>query len=308
MNLQSGLALKFSNIILRGYGKLRHLINSLISWSPFLVRVFDGTLRVRRWRLLRFVLRLLRFVLPNPINVEGHVLFHHPTDYYAALGLGIDYEPEVKNTIIQFLRHGMTMIDAGANLGYYTLLAARAVGQHGHVYAFEPAPSTVELLRKNVEVNGYSGRVTVVPKAITNKISKVRIFLDDVHSGTSSMFSDGLEKDSVDVEGVSLDEFFSKQAWPPIHIIKMDIEGAEKLALDGMRELSHRNPELKLIVEVNLKRFSLEELVEALKGCRFSRFSLLEHNSRAVNILEELPRIVPQLECTTVNLLCEKAD
>lgn len=248
MNLQSNLALKFSNIILKGYGKLRLLIQSFIGWSPFLTRVFNETLRVRRWRLLQFVLKLLRFVLPNPINVEGHVLFHHPTDYYAALGLGIDYEPEVKKTVIQFLRPGMTMIDAGANIGYYTLLAARAVGPHGHVYAFEPMPSTVELLRKNVEVNGYNDRVTIVPKAVTDKSSKVRIFLDDVHSGVSSMFSSGDKKDFVDVEGVSLDEFFSQQAWPPIHIIKMDIEGAEKLALDSMRELIHRNPELKLIV------------------------------------------------------------
>ena len=306
--MQSNLALKFFNTVINSYGGLRLLIKSLISWSPFLVRVFDGTLRVRRWRLLQFVLKLLRFVLPNPINVEGHVLFHHPTDYYAALGLGVDYEPEVKNTIIQFLRPGMTMIDAGANIGYYTLLAARVVGPHGHVYTFEPAPSTVELLRKNVEVNGYSDRVTIVPKAVTDKSSQIQIFLDEVHSGISSIFSNGHEKDFVEAESVSLDEFFSKKAWHPIHVIKMDIEGAEKLALDGMRELSHRNPELKLIVEVNLKRFSLEELVGALQGCGFSRFYLLEHNSRVVNIIKELPHIVPQLESTTVNLLCEKAN
>lgn len=308
MDYQSNSALKFFNKVLKLYGRFRLLIQSFIAWSPFLTKVFNETLRARRWKLLQFILKLLRFVLPNPISVEGLVLYHHPTDCITTLGLGVNHEPEVRKVIIQFLQPGMAMIDAGANIGYYTLLAARAVGLQGHVYAFEPAPSTAELLRKNIEVNGYGSRVTVVPKAITNKSSKVRIFLDDVHSGTSSMFSDGLEKDAVEVEGISLDEFFSSKGWPPIHIIKMDIEGAEKLALDGMRELSRRNPELKLIVEVNLKRFHLEEFAEVLQGCGFSQFYLLEHNNRVVNILKGLPHFVPKLESTTVNLLCEKTN
>ncbi|HHT9125287.1 MAG TPA: FkbM family methyltransferase [Candidatus Brocadiia bacterium] len=293
---------------IKKYSRFRILIQSFIAWSPFLVTIFNETLRIRRWRSLQSVLRLFGSTLPNPIDVEGHILFHHSDDINTTIGLGVgDYEPEVRKTVTQFLSPGTTMIDAGANIGYYTLLAARAVGPQGHVYAFEPAPSTVELLRKNVDVNGYSGRVTVVPKAITNKSSKVRIFLDYVHSGTSSMFSDGLAKDAVEVEGVSLDEFFSSKGWPPINIIKMDIEGAEKLALEGMRELVRRNQGLKLIIEVNLS-FSVEELFEALQGCRFSRFHLLEDRNRVVDIPKDIPHIISTARGVLVNLLCEKAN
>ena len=87
----------------------------------------------------------------------------------------------------------------------------------------------------------------------------------------------------------------------------MDIEGAEKLALDGMRGLSHRNPDLKLVIEVNL-RFNIEELAEALQACGFSRFYLLEDNNRVVNLPEDIPYIISTAKYGSVNLLCEKAN
>lgn len=300
MNWQNNLAMKLLVISYRGYAGFSHLINSCVVWSPFLIRVFDGIRRVVKLRVWKFIV----YVLSNPTNIEGHVMFHNRDQgLIAHLRLGL-YEPEVKKTVIQHLKPGMTMIDAGANIGYYTLLAARSVGPHGHVYAFEPVPSTVELLRKNIEANGYSDRVTIVPKAVTNKSSRIRIFKDLNSMGSSSMFAGGHETDFVEIESVGLDEFFSKQAWPPIHVIKMDIEGAEKLALDGMRELSNRNPELKLIVEVNLQ-YNVEELGKALQTCGFSRFYLLEDDSRIINTLNDITNIP---RGGVVNLLCEKAD
>lgn len=272
-----------------------------------MARNFNEKLRIRRWKPFQYLLKLLGLALPNPIKIDDHILFHHKNDFITIVTLSKDHDIEVSKAITSFLKPGMTMIDAGANIGYFTLIAARAVGPHGHVYAFEPVPATVELLKKNVEVNGYNDRVTIVPKALTNKNTKVRIFLDSLHSGVSSMFRNGHEKDFVDVEGISLDEFFAKQDWPPIHLIKMDIEGAEKLALDGMRELSYRNPELNLVVEVNLS-FNIEEVFEALHVCRFSRFYLLEDNSREVNIPKDIPYIISTAHGILVNLLCGKTN
>jgi FkbM family methyltransferase len=277
-----------------------------------LVKVFNKIPTGRR--LFRkapyFVLRLLRFVIPSPIKIDGHILFYNPSDYLAIAELAAGHEPEVKNTIAQFLRPGMTMIDAGANIGYFTLFAARMVGPQGHVYAFEPVPSTVGFLRKNVEKNGYSDRVAIVPNAVTDKSSQVRIILGDTVSTVSSMFrNDSRGRDFVDVEAVSLDEFFYKQGWPPVNIVKMDIEGAEKLALDGMRELSRRNPELKLIIEVNLVHFGLEEILEALQGCGFSRFYSLNGQNRTVNILKDLPHVEEGMTRGKVaDLLCERGN
>lgn len=205
MDCQKNLAMNLFGMI---YKRLSRLIYALISFSPFLTKVFTT---MRREGMLLIV----RYILPNPTNIEGHILFYHKgdADTIVPLSLGT-YEPEVKKTFLQFLRPGMTMIDVGANIGYYTLLAARAVEQSGHVYAFEPMPTTVALLRKNVEENGYSDRVTIVPKAVADKSSQVCIYLNKETPGASSMFW-GHEKDVVWVESTSLDEFFAKQAWPP---------------------------------------------------------------------------------------------
>jgi FkbM family methyltransferase len=200
----------------------------------------------------------------------------------------------------------MTVIDAGANIGYFTLIAARLVGPHGHVYAFEPVPTTAELLRKNIEINGYSDRVTVIQKALTDNASMVRIYLDDLALGISSIMANKQSNNYVDVESISLDGFFREKSWPQIHLVKMDIEGAEKLALNGMKALCRRNPRLSLIIEVNL-RFNVNELFDALLACGFSRFYLLEDHSRLINIPQDIPQIISVSQGILVNLLCKKA-
>src|SRR5437879_1311671 len=71
------------------------------------------------------------------------------------------YEPEVSALISGTLRLGMTFIDAGANVGYYTLLAANLVGTHGRVYAFEPDEDAFRYLETNVRSNGIHQVVTL---------------------------------------------------------------------------------------------------------------------------------------------------
>lgn len=294
MKIQNSLAVKLIGTI---YNSVSRLIHASVACSPFLTRAFNEVRRMGR----SFT---VRFVMPNPITIEGHVLFHNEDPLLMApLSIGI-YETEIQEIFKEFLRPGMTMIDVGANIGCHTLLAARMVGPQGHVYAFEPVPSLAALLRKNVEVNGYSDRVTIIPKAVTDKSQQVRIFLDMESPASSNMFEISHKDAFEDAESVSLDEFFSKKAWPPIHFVKMDIEGAEKLALDGMRELSRRNPELILVVEVNPKCFSVEEIVEALRACGFSRHYLLWEGDRlVVNTLKDIPHIS---RGGMVNFLCKK--
>jgi FkbM family methyltransferase len=198
----------------------------------------------------------------------------------------------------------MTVVDVGANIGWYTLLCARLVGPSGHVYAFEAAPSTEELLRKNVSANGYRN-VTSINRAVSDKEGRELFFIDDYSSGGSSLLMKDHGKNSIEVETVSLDEFFREKGWPQVDLVKIDIEGVEKLALEGMRELSERNPQLKLIVEVNLKAFGLEELFGALQACKFSRFRALEMG-KDLSIPKDFPLIIAATHRITVNLFCQK--
>ncbi len=83
------------------------------------------------------------FVLGKTSNLVFRVI--------AAQGV---WEPNLSNFIVSRLRHGDTFVDVGANIGYYTLLAARCVGREGAVVAIEPLPTALGELRRNTEING----------------------------------------------------------------------------------------------------------------------------------------------------------
>src|SRR3954447_8208340 len=66
-----------------------------------------------------------------------------------------DYEPITTRAVLAALPAGAVAVDVGANIGYFTCLAARAVGPRGVVHAIEPAPENVEALKRNVQLNGF---------------------------------------------------------------------------------------------------------------------------------------------------------
>ena len=78
------------------------------------------------------------------------------------------------------------MIDLGGAVGLYTLMCARKVGPAGHVYAFEPDPSNASYLRRNVALNHYQDRVTVIEKAASAEPVKLRLYLSDENGETTA--------------------------------------------------------------------------------------------------------------------------
>ena len=84
------------------------------------------------------------------------------------------WEKDVTAYLMKLIEGGMVVIDIGANVGYYTLLAAEKVGGHGKVFAFEPEPSRYALLEKNVRINGLKN-VILVQQAVSNKTGTARL-------------------------------------------------------------------------------------------------------------------------------------
>lgn len=233
------------------------------------------------------------------------------------------WEPETTRLFQRLLRPGMTVVDAGAQIGYYTVLSAMAVGPAGRVYAFEPDPDSLPLLRRNVRLSGYEGFVTVVPMALSDGLGQVKLFLgkgNDVTSiyrtGDWGRGSAKVDKESAMVEKISLDAYFAGLGWPAVDLVKMDIEGAEKLALKGMKELVRRNPHLKLISEfcpwlIKDSGATPEEFCDALVEARFRRFWAISRELEPVLLPKELPRLVEMAlkdEDGRVNLLCDGSD
>jgi FkbM family methyltransferase len=143
------------------------------------------------------------------------------------------------------IHEGMAVVDIGAHIGYYTLLAAGRVGKKGVVFAFEPDESNYSMLIKNIEQNGYNN-VTPVKKAVTSSTGTVRLFLNAKESAEHNIIGKHGQK-SVVVDSVALDDFLD--AGYAVDVIKMDIEGAEMAALLGMGKIIARSPELAIFTE-----------------------------------------------------------
>src|ERR1700730_6463998 len=189
--------------------------------------------------------------LPNPIHVDGMILFHdakRPSVTARALALGT-YELSVVKALQSRLRRGMTGLDVRAHLGYDTVVAAQWVGPSGRFWAFEPDPDQQMLLSHNVDANGVRDRVTIESMAVGRESGSVMLHRVSQDSGSSTILGVATAASDINVEVTTLDAWAARCDWPPVNLIKMHVEGSEPDALFGMRELVRRNPDVTLIVE-----------------------------------------------------------
>ena len=158
------------------------------------------------------------------------------------------YEKYTTALFKSLVKKGMVVVDVGANVGYYTLLAAHLVGDEGKVFAFEPDPYNFSLLCKNIEINGYRN-VIPVREAIFSKSGKVKLFLDKNNLGGHSLSEANVDiSGSITIEATSLDDYF-KNIDGKIDVVKMDVQGLEMDVLEGMTNTINQNDNLQIITE-----------------------------------------------------------
>ncbi len=259
---------------------------------------------------------LLYRLLPNPVQVKGCTLYWNPGDrdlYPLALLLS-RYEPETTACFKGLLQPGMTVVDIGAHIGYYSLLAAQVVNKEGKVYAFEPEPSNFTLLVRNTESNGQKDTIIPIPKAVSRGPGTIELLLAKRDSRAASFYhTPAAGRRSVKISAINLDSFFCEMGWPAVHLIKMDIEGAEKEALEGMKELALRNPGLKLIMEFapeNLRAAGVNpgELFATLQALGFQSFFVIRElpdQLEPLTVPEGIPDLVAGCAASNVDLLCQ---
>jgi FkbM family methyltransferase len=272
---------------------------------------------LRKARLGRWLDTLCRQAaiacLPNPIIVHDLVL-HYPrlgvhTIPQMAAG---NFEVQTRLVIERSLRPGMLMVDLGAHIGYFSLLAARCVGATGNVYAFEPEPEAFSFMKKNIQANRQQHVIMPVAKAVANTVGSATLFLGTSDTVQANIYRPvSARAGTVTVETTTLDHFFAQEGWPPVHLIKMDIQGAEQPALEGMNELLAKQPSVKLIVDfcpnsLEAAGGTPESFFDALSSLGFCRFAALEHGPKPVSIPEDIPLLVRMSggDCP-VNVLCE---
>lgn len=178
-------------------------------------------------------------------NVGGHKMYLDDRDSLClSLEPGYDsYQNEILDLLVP--RAGV-VLDIGANIGFNTLRFARAVGEAGRVFAFEPEASNLALLRKNVLANGYQN-VAVIPKAVADIKGTARLFVSEVNRGDHQLYSTSESRVAQDVEITTVDDEFRNLE--RIHAVKMDIQGSESRAFLGMRGLLERSRCVYMVTE-----------------------------------------------------------
>jgi FkbM family methyltransferase len=152
-----------------------------------------------------------------------------------------EVEPVVQEVLGKRLSSGMVFYDLGANIGFFSLLAARIVGPDGHVFSFEPDPEVATRLRRNIARNNLSN-VTVVEAGLWSFSGKVNFVAADSSSpdrGTGQFVGEHISN-GTPTRCVSLDDFVADAPLPDA--IKCDVEGAEVETLRGAEALLRASP------------------------------------------------------------------
>lgn len=179
--------------------------------------------------------RVIGALFPKPVrlSLDGFDIYVRLDDWAVGARIAVkrSYETHVTAAMQPYLQPGGVFVDVGANIGYYTLLAASRLGAQGQIFAFEPGAANCELLQKSVAHNQFTN-VQLFPNAVADVPRRVGLRMDDsngVINITTQM--DDMEQ----VTAVSLDEALADLT--RIDVLKMDIEGAEGLALQGATQL-----------------------------------------------------------------------
>ena len=143
----------------------------------------------------------------------------------------------------RLIEPGMTVIDAGANVGQFTMLAATAVGPRGSVHSFEPVERNFARLKANLEANRLTN-VHPVRAALWNEDTELTIGLPadreaKGNSGAWTIARQSAEAARLATPAMRLDTYAARAGLARVDLIKMDIQGAEPFAIAGARELLH---------------------------------------------------------------------
>lgn len=171
------------------------------------------------------------------------------------------YEQSEVGFVRQVVKPGQTVLDIGANVGFYTIILASLVGPSGKVYAFEPLPRNADLLERSVAENGFEDRVMLERVVVGQTAGSAKLLFEEqtLNSGGSYLFEDGMHlPDGHGIQEVAMVALDDDVLHRPISFIKIDIEGAEPLAFRGAEEIL-RTDRPTILSEINvvaLKRVS----------------------------------------------------
>ena len=247
-------------------------------------------------------------------TIFGTKMYLRKNDKYISRDIATYYcwEPDETKFLGNYIKKGMNVVDIGANIGYYTLLFSKWVNQEGKVFSFEPDPDNFQLILKNIEANQCKN-ITALNKAISNNSGPTFLYLSEDNNFGDHRLTDAFpyeinsHRKKIEIESIKLDDFFSIDK--KIDLIKMDIQGSEILALNGMNDVINNNKKLAIFTEfwpyaIEKTGFSPKESFEKLVQMGFS-ISIL-NNGKKEKMTIDSDLLHDYTTYAQANLFCEK--
>ena len=199
-----------------------------------------------------------------------------------------DREREHAYLLQHITRTGDTVLDLGANIGYYALMEAGLVGDAGRVIAVEPHPANFSLLTENIALN-QRRTITPIHAAVTNEDGSATLHvskLSNVHSVLPSVNYSAAQ--AIEVPSISLATLASQ--YPNIGVIRMDIEGFETVILESIVQINKsKRFTPSILFELHAKKYtegSMTQLLEKLAGIGYAVRYLATSNSNLIRSLD----------------------
>jgi FkbM family methyltransferase len=158
------------------------------------------------------------------------------------------YEFHVQQVLSEHLSQGDIFYDVGANNGYLSLLASRLVGKGGKVFAFEPFPDNISAIQRVIQQNALSN-CHLIPQAVADKSDTMTLYVDRSGNAATPSLMGGSDANTHLIQTTTLDDFID--SYPIPRFVKMDIEGAEALALRGAERLIAQASSLTWLIEIH---------------------------------------------------------
>lgn len=195
-----------------------------------------------------------------------------------------NYEKETTALFKRIIIPGMTIIDIGAHIGYFTRIFSKHTGDKGKIYAFEADPENFILLQKNTK---HLKNIELFKTAISDKAGKIDFYHSD-KSGCNSIIPAEFRQKRITVSYTKLDNFIMAKGIKKVDLIKMDIEGGESTAMKGMQQLLATQNDIILVVEFNpdcLKQAQVHP-VDFLKSIEYYGFIIFTITSTGLKRID----------------------
>lgn len=192
------------------------------------------------------------------------------------------WEPHITAFVERRLRPGDVFIDVGANIGYYTLMTSPIVGSEGHVVSIEASPIIVEILKKHIAINNLQN-VRVICAAASSERGKLIVHhAKNTNIGATSVIEDfdDCSLPSIEVDAAPLFELLTPDEIAKARLIKIDVEGAEWMVLQGLIPIIPKlREDAEILLEVaheKLSQFgkSFHDVIETFAAFGFHPYLL----------------------------------